>query len=217
MKRWFTLLCLVAGALLGAAAARAAALQPGTGYNVLARAQPVGHPGKVVVTEFFWYNCPHCSELEPQLESWVRQLPSYVVVERVPVAFTPRFVPQQKLYYTLLALGKVSSLQAAVFRAIHEQHIPLNTPEQMAAWLAARGIPKATFLATYDSFGVAMQARRATQMMKDYGIDGVPTLAVQGRYEVSADLQQTPTNTLVLQAAGELIDKVHGDMAAGHS
>lgn len=215
MFRWFARIATAMLLLHTFTAQAAPAFDEGKAYTRLAVPQAVSPSDKVVVTEFFWYNCPHCSELEPQLESWARQLPSYVVLERVPVAFTPRFVPQQKLYYTLLALGKVGSLQAAVFRAIHEQHIPLNTPDQMADWLAARGIPKATFLATYDSFGVAMQARRATQMMKDYGIDGVPTLAVQGRYEVSADLPQTPTHTLVLQAASELIGKAHADMAAG--
>ena len=53
-----------------------------------------------------------------------------------------------------------------------------------------------------------MQARRATQMMHDYHIDGVPTLAVQGTYIASADLPQTPSMDLVLQAVNSLIRKV---------
>ncbi len=199
---------------LGAAAAQAAApFEKGKGYNELSARQPVAHPGKVVVTEFFWYNCPHCNALEPELDAWARKLPSYVVLQRVPIAFTERFVPQQKLYYTLRALGKDQALQAPIFQAIHQQHIVLDTPEQMATWLAAHGIARQTFLATYNSFGVAMRARQATQMMKAYGIDGVPTLAVQGRYEVSGDLPQTPTDDRILQAVDYLVARVHAEQA----
>ena len=206
MQRLLALFAMLVAITMGAVNAQAAApFQKGTGYDELSARQPVGHPGRVVVTEFFWYNCPHCNALEPELDAWVRRQPFYVVVERVPVAFTAQFVPQQKLYYTLLALGKADSLQGAVFRAIHEEHIALDTPGQMATWLAAHGISRQTFLATYDSFGVAMQVRRATQMMKDYGIDGVPTLAVQGTYEVSGDLPQTPTDGRILQAVDYLL------------
>ncbi|MDE2479111.1 MAG: thiol:disulfide interchange protein DsbA/DsbL [Betaproteobacteria bacterium] len=215
MKRRLTLLATLALLACAPLAARAAApFQKGSGYEVLNVPQPVGHPGKVVVTEFFWYNCPHCNALEPEFDAWVRRQPSYVVVERVPVAFTAQFVPQQKLYYTLLALGKADALQGPIFQAIHQQHIVLNTPEQMATWLAAHGVPRQSFLSTFNSFGVAMQARRASQMTKDYGIDGVPTVAVQGTYEVSADLPQTPDDASILRAVDYLVAQVHDGGAA---
>ena len=217
IQRLLALLTMLLAIAVGATIAQAAApFQRGTGYNELSARQPVGHPGKVVVTEFFWYNCPHCNALEPELDAWVRRQPAYVVVERVPVAFTAQFIPQQKLYYTLLALGKVDSLQGALFQAIHEQHIALNTPDQMAAWLAAHGIARQTFLATVNSFGVAMQVRRATQLMNDYGIDGVPTIAVQGTYEVSADLSRIPTDERILQAVDYLVGRVHTQQASAN-
>ncbi|MDE2480316.1 MAG: thiol:disulfide interchange protein DsbA/DsbL [Betaproteobacteria bacterium] len=211
MMRWW--MHAAAAALLAFTAGAQAApaqLQPGQGYERLATPQAVSPQGKIVVTEFFWYNCPHCNALEPEFDAWVRRQPPYVVVERVPVAFTEQFVPQQKLYYTLLALGKADSLQGPIFQAIHQQHIALNTPEQMATWLAAHGVPRQNFLSTFNSFGVAMQARRASQLTKDYGIDGVPTVAVQGRYEVSADLPQTPDDARILQAVDYLVAQVHG-------
>ncbi len=214
IQRLLALLAMLLAIAVGATITQAAApFQKGTGYNELSAHQPVGRPGKVVVTEFFWYNCPHCNALEPELDAWVRRQPSYVVVERVPVAFTAQFIPQQKLYYTLVALGKADSLQGDIFHAIHEQHIALNTPDQMAAWLAAHGIARQTFLATVNSFGVAMQVRRATQLMNDYGIDGVPTIAVQGTYEVSADLSRIPTDERILQAVDYLVGRVHVQQA----
>ena len=209
MIRWFSR--AAAAVLLGlsmAAGAAGLSFTEGQGYTRLPVPQPVSPAGKIVVTEFFWYDCPHCAEFEPMLERWARAQPSRVVLERVPVAFEPRFAPQQRLYYALKALGKVDALQGAIFQAIHEQHIKLETPEQMATWLQSHGVPKPQFMNAYNSFGVQMQARRATQLMHDYHIDGVPTLAVQGTYIASADLPQTPSMDLVLQAVNSLIRKV---------
>ncbi len=213
MNRWFarTSALLLLGFSLVASAA-GTTFQEGFGYTKLPIAQPVGHKGKIVVTEFFWYNCPHCFEFEPLLEAWAKKQPADVILERVPVAFAPQFVPQQKLYYALKALGKVDALQGAIFNAIHVQHIPLMTPDQMANWLAGRGIPKATFMSAYNSFGVQMEAKRATQMVTDYQISGVPTMAVQGMYTASASMPETPTNEKVLQAVDELVQQVRAGM-----
>ena len=206
MKR-FWMIGAALGALLFAGGASAAGVAPvnGRDYRTLPVAQPVSPAGKVVVMEFFWYDCPHCAEFEPMLEAWASKLPKNVVLERVPVKWAPRFVPQQRLYYTLLALHKVGALQAKVFDAIHRQHIKLETPDQMADWLQSHGVPRQQFLDTYNAFGVQMQARRAAGLTTAYQIDGVPSLAVQGRYVASADMPGTPTMGQVLQVVDALI------------
>jgi len=202
---------LLAALFLALAPAAHAAPQftEGQGYDRLAVTQPVSPAGKIVVTEFFWYNCPHCAEFEPELEAWAKHLPNYVVLQRVPVAFAPQYVEQQKFYYALLELGKVEALQGAIFKAIHEQHAQLQTRAQMADWVQAHGVNRQQFLAAFDSFSVQMQANRASQMMSDYQVNGVPTLAVQGAYTLSAALPQTPNNQALLQAVDQLVHDVH--------
>jgi len=217
LQRWLSLL-LVAVSLgfLGAAAQAQTPAAPaaeqfheGFAYNRLPVPQPVSPSDKIVVMEFFWYDCPHCADFDPLLESWAKKLPPNVVLERVPVAFSPQFVPQQHLYYALKALGKLSdAMQAKIFQAIHQQHIPLGTPEQMANWLAQQGIPKKAFLDAYNSFGVNAQVKQATQMVTDYQIQGVPTMAVQGMYTTSAALPEANNNQKVLQVVDYLIKKV---------
>lgn len=215
MQRWFSLIVMVfsLGFLAaGAQAQTAAKTQPfneGFAYNRLAVPQPVSPADKIVVYEFFWYDCPHCADFDPLLESWAKKLPAGVVLERVPVAFSPQFIPQQHLYYALKALGKLTPvLQAKIFNAIHVQHIPLGTADQMANWLAQQGIPKKTFLDAYNSFGVNAQVKQATQMMTDYQIQGVPTMAVQGMYTTSAALPEANNNQKVLEVVDYLIKKV---------
>ena len=213
MKRWWMRLA-AALLLAGSAGAYAAPAQlvQGQGYERLATPQPVSPKGKIVVTEFFWYNCPHCAAMEPLLDAWAKKLPSDVVLERVPVAFAPQFENQQKLYYALKALGKVDALQGSIFSAIHQQHVVLMNPQQMADWLAAHGVPRQSFLNAFNSFGVQMDAKRATQMVTDYQITGVPTLVVQGTYALSASMPQTPDNPQVLQGVDQMIARVRSSM-----
>ena len=213
MIRW--LLRIASTALLGFAVGAHAGvptLTQGQGYQKLAVQQPVSPRDKIVVTEFFWYNCPHCAAMEPLLDAWAKKLPSDVVLERVPVAFAPQFENQQKLYYALKALGKVDALQGSIFTAIHQQHVVLMNPQQMADWLAAHGVPRQSFLNAFNSFGVQMDAKRATQMVTDYQISGVPTLVVQGTYALSASMPQTPDNPQVLQGVDQMIAKVRAGM-----
>ncbi|WP_079417088.1 thiol:disulfide interchange protein DsbA/DsbL [Thiomonas intermedia] len=214
-QRWLSVVFLAFSMGFLAAGAQAqtpAKPQPfneGFAYNRLAVSQPVSPSDKVVVTEFFWYDCPHCADFDPMLEAWTKKLPAGVVLQRVPVAFSPQFVPQQHLYYALMALGKLNDdMQAKIFNAIHKQRIPLGTPEQMANWLAQQGIAKKAFMDAYNSFGVNAQVKQATQMVTDYQIQGVPTMAVQGTYTTSAAMPEANNNQKVLEVVDFLIKKV---------
>jgi len=55
------------------------------------------------------------------------------------------------------------------------------------------------------SFGVANSVSRAKKLTADYKIDGVPTLAVQGRHVTSPSLAGGPTQAL--QVAEFLIQR----------
>lgn len=214
-QRWLSVVFLVfsMGFLaVGAQAqtpAKPQSFNEGFAYNRLAVPQPVSPSDKVVVTEFFWYDCPHCADFDPMLEAWAKKLPAGVVLQRVPVAFSPQFVPQQHLYYALMAMGKLNDdMQAKIFNAIHKQRIPLGTPDQMANWLAQQGIAKKAFMDAYNSFGVNAQVKQATQMVTDYQIQGVPTMAVQGTYTTSAAMPEANNNQKVLEVVDFLIKKV---------
>lgn len=161
----------------------------GSDYLVLDQRAPTEAPaGKTEVIEFFWYSCPHCSAFEPRFESWMKAAPADVAVRRVPVAFRDDFVPQQKLYYTLEALGKIDELHSKVFHAIHVERLPLAKDDQIVAWAVKQGLDKQKFLDTYNSFAVATKARRATQVQDAYKLAGVPALGVAGRYYIDGTL-----------------------------
>lgn len=191
--RFFQKALAVAGLSLSiglvAASAGASPANPvaGAEYKVLDNPQPTDSAigKKVEVTEFFWYSCPHCNALEPALEDWVAKQGDKIAFKRVPIAFDPRFLPQQKLYYALEALGKVPDLHKKVFNAIHVQRQRLDTDGTITDFVVKQGIDKTKFLDVYNSFAVQTKATRATQLQNAYKVDGVPMLVVDGRYVTS--------------------------------
>ena len=188
------------------AQAQAKAFQSGSDYLTLDKPAPTEAPaGKVEVVEFFWYNCPHCNGFEPMFDAWAKKQAKDVAVRRVPIAFRADFEPQQRLYYVLESLGKVDELHKKVFMAIHVDRQPLNTVEQIAAWVDKQGIPKAKFMELYNSFSVTTKARKATQLQDAYALDGVPALGINGRYFTSGT--QAKTLERSLQVAEALIEQ----------
>jgi protein dithiol oxidoreductase (disulfide-forming) len=74
----------------------------GVNYEAVVPAQPTSAPpGKVEVLEFFWLGCPHCYALEPYIQKWLQQKPSYIQFVRVPVMWNPVHQLHAQLFYTL--------------------------------------------------------------------------------------------------------------------
>ncbi|MNR79304.1 Thiol:disulfide interchange protein DsbA precursor [compost metagenome] len=188
--RFIQHLLAVASLSLFAATAGASPTAPvnGTDYRTLEKAQQVDSGKKVEVTEFFWYSCPHCSALEPALEAWVKKQGDKINFKRVPVAFRDSFIPQQKLYYSLEALGLLGTVHAKVFRAIHVERQPLDTDKQIADFIVKQGVDAKKFAEVYNSFGIQSKVQRATQLQGAYKVDGVPMIAIDGRYVTSPSI-----------------------------
>jgi len=152
-------------------------------YRTLDKRVPVEAPaGKIEVVEFFWYSCPHCYAFEPKLVNWIKKLPADVSMRRVPVAFRDDFVPQQRLYYTLEAMGKLDELHGKVFNTIHVDKLMIDKEAPILAWAEKNGLDRAKFVETYNSFSVQTKARRATQLQDAYKVEGVPAIGIAGRF-----------------------------------
>jgi protein dithiol oxidoreductase (disulfide-forming) len=174
---------LATGGLTTAAFAQGKKPEAGTDYQVLDPRAPVDAPaGKIEIVEFFWYSCPHCNAFEPTLDAWSKKLPKDVFFRRAPVAFRDDFVPQQRLYFALDAMGLVDKLHAKVFAAVHVEKQNLARGDAIADWVAKQGVDKAKFLEQYNSFSVATKATRSTQLQNAYKVEGVPAMGVAGRF-----------------------------------
>lgn len=182
-------LCLTA-AVAVAGPPPPAQLAEGQDYRVLTPPRPTSSPRKLEVVEFFSYACPHCARFNPLVSAWVAKLPKDVVFRRVAVSYDrPQWTNLARTYYALDATGDLKKLDAALFRAIHDDHQSLYDEQSIADWVGRQGGDATRFAGAYVSFGVNNQTVQADQMAEDYRIDGVPALAVNGRYVVITPTQ----------------------------
>ncbi len=199
-RRDFSLACSAAAAAAWLPTGASAQVKPplaGTDYLVVEKPAGVEAPaGKVEVVEFFWYSCSHCNAFEPALEGWIKRAPKDIVVRRVPVAFQESFVPQQRLFYTLEAMGLLDKLHGKVFAAIHAEKQNLTKADAIADWVAKQGVDKVKFVEQYNSFSVATKATRGTQLQNAYRVEGVPSLGVAGRFYTDATLSKSMDRAL---------------------
>ncbi len=181
----------------------------GQDYTPITPAQPTENAGKIEVLEFFSYGCPHCADFNPLLSAWVAKLPSDVVVRKVPVSFgRAAWANIAKLYYALEITGDQQRLEADIFKAVHGERVNLFDDKTMAEWVAKKGVDAKKFADAYNSFGVMSKVKRADQMAQAYKISGVPTLTIEGKYQVGGrDFNDA------LAIADKLIVKMRGEKA----
>ncbi|MCL3028211.1 thiol:disulfide interchange protein DsbA, partial [Klebsiella pneumoniae] len=79
------------------------------------------------------------------------------------------------------------------------------TPEEMADFLAGKGVDKEKFLSTYNSFAIKGQMEKAKKLAMAYQVTGVPTMVVNGKYRFDIGSAGGPEETLKL--ADYLIEK----------
>ncbi|MEK7796786.1 MAG: thiol:disulfide interchange protein DsbA/DsbL, partial [Pseudomonadota bacterium] len=180
MKRLLLALTL----LLPLPLAAAPAYVEGRHYLELALPQPTETGSKIEVREFFWYGCPHCWQLEPELEKWLKKIPANAQFVRTP-GVSGRWLVHARAYYAFEMLGALNKTHVAFFRAMHEQSRPLDSEDALVQFAAANGVDKAKFREAFNSFAVRMKLDKARQMNMEMGVSSVPTLAVDGRYITS--------------------------------
>lgn len=186
-------------------------LQEGKQYVRIKNPQPVETGNKIEVIEFFSYGCPHCADLDPYLENWLKTLPTDVQLRRIPVLFQDRWVTLANVYYTLEALGVDARLTPDVFTAIHKQGINLASDKIFLDWAASKGLDRKQVEDMYNSFGIAGKINRAKAAGAAYNVQSVPYIVVDGKFATASD--KVGTHADLPAAIDGLIAKARAERA----
>lgn len=186
VKRWLYGIFLML--LLTASATAQQGFEAGTHYQLIDPVVKTSQPDKIVVTEIFWYGCPHCFRFEPYVERWAQSLPEGVVFEQVPSVLNPRWTEHARAFYALKMMGAQEKVHRALFDAIHVKRQRLTSLDTIAVFVAEQGLDEKQFRDNYFSFPVDTQVRKNMQAEKHYGHEGVPAVVVNGKYLVSASM-----------------------------
>ena len=173
-----------------------AELIKGRDYAVLVSPQPTESGKNIEVLEFFWYGCSHCYKLHPHIKAWLKEMPKDVTFRYVPAIFRSSWVPGAKTFYALEVLGVRNKLHDKIYDAIHVKKIDLANEELLFRWIAKQGIDRKKFVDIYNSFSVENRSSQSSQMSRKYGLKGVPSLVVDGKYLASGRMGGTPQDTI---------------------
>ena len=175
-------------------AARIAATSPplveGVDYVTIPNGQPFDPAnGQVEVAEVFGYVCPACNMVQPVMRAWKAQLPDDVRFTYVPAQFGGIWDRYARAYYASEAMGLVPRTHDLLYNAIHlEQTLKgergEDSVQDIAAFFARFGVDPQQFAATMSSFAVDGKLRKGKQFATRSGIDGTPTIVIDGKYRV---------------------------------
>lgn len=206
MKNMFRNLFVAALLLTGGTAFAAAEL--GRDYKLLNPPQPTTTK-KIEVLEFFFYGCSHCFHLHPQLSAWEKTMPKDVELIYVPTIFRDSWEPMARTFYALDSLGQQHQLHDALYKAWNVDNTDLSDEARILDFVAQRGVDRAKFSAAYNSFSMQSKVVRARQMIRSYGINGTPSLVVNGKYLITG-LQPADT----IRVLNEVIEMARKERSA---
>jgi len=189
MYKYLALLCagLLAATFATAAEPDAATREwkAGENYFVIDPPQPTATGDRIEVLEVFSYACPHCAHFQPHAEQIRKSLPSYATFAYMPAVFQPMWEPFARAFYVAESLGVLDKTHQALFDALYEKRTPLRSLDDLAGFYAGYGVDRDKFLSTANSFVVESRLAHAREVITKDGVDGTPSIIVQGRYRAT--------------------------------
>lgn len=178
-------------------------------------AQPTDDPARIEVREFFYYGCGACYAFEPYLRTWESARPEDVRLVRTPALRSTRWIPLTMVYLVLLKLGAQQRLHQEVFDAYHFDNVDLGDRNTFIDWAAERGLAKDEVQSAWEAKETAVALELVHQVTRRFGVQGVPTLIVDGRYLTSPSLAGGQQECLAL--VDEIIAKRRSERQQSNS
>lgn len=181
---WFVLLVLACGQSVFAGLGEDR-FHEGAQYQRIDPPLPLtGHENKVEVVEMFFYACPHCNELEPKMQRWLKDKP-YIDFHRMPAIVGPSWADQARAYYMAGELGRLDELHPLLFKAIHEDGKQMYNEYAVIDFFVNHGVTREKALELYYSNEILEAVNDARIKTIKYGLRGVPAVIVNGKYKTA--------------------------------
>lgn len=147
-------------------------------------------PPQVEVIEVFSYMCIHCYSFDPVLERWESDGKSASAsFSRLPAVFSSDWALMAQAFYTAEILGVSEQMHVPLFEAVHVKPVNLRDEAKMAElFVNEAGVTTEAFTKAFNSFFVRSRVMQAQAKSRAYGITGVPTLIVNGKYRVNGKM-----------------------------
>lgn len=171
--------------MLGCSGAGMAEFEEGKHYFKVENAKP-GTGDTIKVIEFFNYACPHCNNLEPHLQNWLKtNKADYIDFEHMPAFWNVLFENSAKALYTAEALNVEETMHQALFDAIHQKRMNFNDVQVIEKVFVDQGVSAEDFQKQYNSFFVNQKINIANKLFANYKLRSVPSFVIDGQWRTS--------------------------------
>jgi thiol:disulfide interchange protein DsbA len=174
-------------------------------YKLIIPPQPTQTGDKIEVLEIFWYGCPHCYDLEPHLEHWLKSKPDDVEFVRVPGILGRGWLAHAKAFYTAEKMGVLDKIHRPLFDAIHKKGKHITNEKKLKEFFISQGVDGDEFSEIYNSEAIDAKVKEAFILGKNYKITGVPTIIVNGKFRTTASI--SGGNAGIINTINELTDR----------
>jgi len=198
-----------AGLLLATGTSLAREYRDGQNFRTIQPPIDTGlEDGRIQVVEVFWYGCPHCYSFEPHVQEWQKGLADDVEFVYLPAPMNDVWALHARVFYTAQKLEVLDEVHQAFYDAIHDQGRELRSESAILRFINQRGLDADEFREVMRSEEIRRKVTEAGQDVQEYGVEGVPTLVIDGEAVVSASM--TRSHEEMLDVADFLIERARG-------
>jgi protein dithiol oxidoreductase (disulfide-forming) len=159
--------------------------EAGKTYFLVDPPQPTASGDKIEVLEVFSYACIHCAHFQPYADEIKAKLPADAEFSYMPAIFNTAWEAFARGYYTAQSLGIAEKTHQAMFDAVHRDHRQFQSFNDIAAFYGEHGADVEKFTTLATSFEVESKLARSRAMVPKYGIDGTPSIVIDGKYRIT--------------------------------
>ncbi|MDU6411622.1 MAG: thiol:disulfide interchange protein DsbA [Yersiniaceae bacterium] len=166
----------------------ASAAQFSNGDQFVTLDKPVS--GEPQVLEFFSFYCPHCYQFEKIYhisDTIKKNLPQGTKVTKYHVEFLgPLGKEMTQAWAVAIALGVEEKVAPLMFDAVQKTQV-VQTPDDIKKVFIQAGVTSEEYDSAWNSFVVKSLVVQQEKAAADMGLQGVPSIFVNGKYMVKND------------------------------
>ncbi len=147
--------------------------------------QPTASGDKIEVLEVFNYACIHCAHFQPYADEIKSKLPAYAEFSYMPAIFNESWEAFARAFYTAQSMGLLDKTHQGLFDAIHRDHKQFRSFDEIVAYYGEQGVDIKKFKDISSSFEIESKLSRSRALVPKFGVDGTPTLIINGKYRVT--------------------------------
>lgn len=153
-----------------------------------------GQANQVEVIYFFWYGSDLSWKIDREMRQWAARQPYPVLLSPSPVILgdSPYQILGARIFFTLKAMGREPDLGPLFFEAVQDGHVDMTNLQAIVDWFSVRGISEKRFLEVLNSNEVKASTLNVYRTMRDYQVEAVPTIVLDGEYKIRVSTKTSP-------------------------